>query len=75
MPARDTAMASSNNLAGRILGDLRLLNRSMTSANITMEQATRGKMGQPAACMIESKRSSGRGFWCLWSLSVCGNYG
>jgi hypothetical protein len=31
------------------------MKRSMTSASARMEQATRGQIGQPAACMIESK--------------------
>ena len=32
----------------------RLEKRSMTSASATIEQASKGQMGQPAACMIEN---------------------
>src|SRR3569832_777022 len=52
---RDTARASSSSRGGAILLVLRLMKRSMTSASARMEQATRGQIGQPAACMIESK--------------------
>jgi hypothetical protein len=37
------------------LAVLRLMKRSMTSAKARMEHATRGQMGQPAACMMENK--------------------
>jgi hypothetical protein len=30
----------------------------MTSANATMDHTMSGQIGQPAACMIESKRES-----------------
>jgi hypothetical protein len=42
---------------GAILAVFRLIKRSMMSASATMEEATKGQMGQPAACMIESKCS------------------
>jgi hypothetical protein len=38
----------------------RLMKRSMMSASARMEQAIRGQMGQPAACMMESNSVSAR---------------
>ena len=55
MVMRHTPSTSSSNLGGATRDVLRLIKRSMTSANARMEQATRGQMGQPAACMIENK--------------------
>src|ERR1700752_3184552 len=51
-------MASSSSLGGRILEVFRLVNRSMTSASPTTEQASSGQIGQPAATMIENKKKS-----------------
>jgi len=52
-------MASSSKWGGSIRAVLRLVKRSMTSASATMEQASKGQMGQPAATMIENKEFSG----------------
>src|SRR4051812_5094866 len=52
---RETDSASSSNFGGATLAVLRLMKRSTMSANATMEQATKGQIGQPAACMIENK--------------------
>ncbi|WP_426146293.1 hypothetical protein [Polaromonas sp. DSR2-3-2] len=45
----------------------KLENRSMTSASATMEHASKGQMGQPAACMIENnahlQTDIGAGLW------------
>ncbi|WP_232229828.1 hypothetical protein [Polaromonas glacialis] len=45
----------------------KLENRSITSASATMEHASRGQMGQPAACMIENnahlQSDIGAGLW------------
>jgi len=57
---RETASASSSSLGGAMRAVFRLTKRSMMSASARMEQATRGQMGQPAACMIESKSLSPR---------------
>lgn len=57
MAVRDTVMASSINFAGATLRVLKLLKRSMISAKAKVEQATRGHIGQPAACMIENNRA------------------
>src|SRR4051812_24850985 len=59
---RDTASASSSSRGGAILAFLRLRKRSKMSARARMEQATRGQIGQPAACMIENKRGSSAPF-------------
>src|SRR5689334_21565986 len=53
--ARDTASASSSSLGGATLAVFRLMKRSITRASARMEQATKGQIGQPAACMIENK--------------------
>src|SRR5512140_2867001 len=52
---RDTARASSRSLGGATLVAVRLMKRSITRASARMEQTTKGQIGQPAACMIESK--------------------
>ena len=52
---RETVMASSVSLGGATLLSRKLTNLSITKANAKTEQATRGQMGQPAACMIENK--------------------
>ena len=52
---RETASASSSSFGGATLAVLRLMKRSITRASARMEQATNGQIGQPAACMIESK--------------------
>jgi exodeoxyribonuclease VII large subunit len=49
-------MASSNRLGGAIFAAFKAIKRSMMSANPMTEQAIKGQMGQPAACMIESTR-------------------
>ena len=51
----ETVMASSSSLGGTTFAAFRLMNRSMTSASASMEQIIKGQIGQPAACMIESK--------------------
>ena len=55
---RDTASASSSNCGGTTRRVRRLRKRSMISARAAMEQAIRGQMGHPAACMIENKVTS-----------------
>ena len=50
----ETVSTSLSSLGGTILEVLRLRNRSITNANARMEQATKGQIGQPAACMIEN---------------------
>ena len=44
-----------NALGGAILLVLRLMKRSMTRASPSTEHTIRGQIGQPAACMMESK--------------------
>lgn len=48
-------MASSNNFGGAMRAVLRAMKRSMMSATARIEQAIRGQIGQPAACMMVSK--------------------
>ena len=55
MPLRETVITSSSRRAGATLLLFRLRNRSITRASASTEQATSGQIGQPAACMIESK--------------------
>jgi flagellar hook-basal body complex protein FliE len=55
---RDTSKTSSNNFGGAISATLRLMKRSMTKAKAKMEQAIRGQIGHPAACMMDNKRIS-----------------
>jgi hypothetical protein len=52
---RLTLITSSNNFGGTILLLLRLMKRSITIANASIEQAIRGQIVQPAACMMENK--------------------
>src|SRR5205085_9477672 len=61
---RETASASSSRRGGTTLPDLRLTKRSMMRARARMEQASRGQIGQPAACMIENKRGPPPGHYC-----------
>src|SRR3569833_7057 len=70
---RETASASSSNCGGATLLVLRLMKRAMMSASARMEQATSGQIGQPAACMIESKGAVLRAVRVL--LVLAGDYG
>jgi hypothetical protein len=50
----DAVMACSNKPSGAINCLRKLNKRSITSAKATTEQASKGHIGQPAACMIDS---------------------
>jgi hypothetical protein len=50
-------MASCSNWGGATLASRKARKRSMIRARARMEQAIRGQIGQPAACMIDSKVS------------------
>ena len=55
---RVTPSTSSSRLAGAIWLERRLTSLSMMIVSAAMEHRISGQMGQPAACMIESKTSS-----------------
>ena len=50
-----TTAEINSELGGATFTVFRLRKRSTMSASARMEQAISGQMGQPAACMIESK--------------------
>ena len=50
----ETEIASSSSFGGTTRAVFSATKRSKTSASAKMEQAIRGQMGQPAACMIDS---------------------
>ena len=53
-PLRVTVITSSSSLGGATFWVLRLIKRSITRASANIEQAIRGQIGQPAACMMEN---------------------
>jgi hypothetical protein len=64
----DTVMASSSNLGGAMRAVFKETKRSQIKARARTEQAMRGQMGQPAACMMDSNSLSAR-------MKSVGNYG
>jgi hypothetical protein len=54
----DAVMACSRRPSGAINCLRKLKKRSMTRAKATTEQASKGHIGQPAACMIASNENS-----------------
>jgi hypothetical protein len=47
--------------------------RSITSARAKTEQATRGQIGQPAACMIENNAHlQADNLWWIMAYGYCG---
>ena len=54
----ETVIASSINVEGTIFAARKLTKRSRISARAIKEHATKGQIGQPAACMIEIKALS-----------------
>jgi len=57
--ARVTEITSSSSLAGATRCVRRLDSRSITRVSAMTEHRSKGQIGQPAACMIESKRVLG----------------
>jgi hypothetical protein len=55
MLVRVIRSTSSSNLGGATFASFSVTKRSITMAKAKMEQAIRGQIGQPAACMIENK--------------------
>ena len=47
-------MTSSSSFGGATFRVLRLMKRSITKASAKIEQAIKGQIGQPAACMMEN---------------------
>ncbi|MNV71552.1 hypothetical protein D3C71_1645790 [compost metagenome] len=64
----DTVMASSSSLGGATRAVLRATKRSKISAIPRTEHAIRGQIGQPAACMMDSKSLSAQ-------MEAIGDYG
>ena len=58
MDLEETEMASSSSFGGATRAVFSATKRSKTSASARMEQAIRGQIGQPAACMIDSNSHS-----------------
>ena len=64
----DTVIASSSSFGGATRAVLRATKRSKISAIPRTEHAIRGQMGQPAACMMDSKSLSAQ-------MKAIGDYG
>src|SRR3989344_53315 len=64
----ETVMASSSNFGGATRAVLRATKRSKISAIPSTEHAIRGQIGQPAACMMDSKSLSAQ-------MKAIGDYG